>query len=59
MVSSSLCNPIHTCLGLGFVKSICIFTLAYPALDLLIEVVPKYKTLPIDSNKGGRKGFLK
>lgn len=34
MVSSSSFKPIHTCLGLGFVKSIFIFTLAIPVLDL-------------------------
>lgn len=59
MVSSSLCNPTHTCLGLGLVKSICIFTFAIPGLDLFIENVSKYNTLPTDSNKGMRNGFLK
>lgn len=42
-VTSSGCSLIRTCIGVGLVKSICILNLPIPALELLIEVVSRYK----------------
>uniref|UniRef100_A0A0V0GQU3 Putative ovule protein n=1 Tax=Solanum chacoense TaxID=4108 RepID=A0A0V0GQU3_SOLCH len=59
MVRSSSSNPIHTCLGLALVKSTWTFTLAMLALVLLMEVVSRYKTLPIGDKRGVINSFLK